>query len=265
LASGHLAVGAIVLLGLWKAMAWSLALGSGTSGGTLAPLFIIGGCGGALTGFLLDAIAPGISPGPALAALVGMAATFAGASRAVLASMVFAFEATRQPAALIPLMIGCSCAYLIAQALARHSIMTEKIARRGIVVSSDYHVDPLAALTVADVMCTEPETISGSDLAAQVRTRFAQPLSHHAYPVVNADGHLIGLISQRDIITDFAPNTLVSDLMLRDPLVIAATNALPDAIPVLRQSPYDRVIVVDPAQPQRVVGMLTSADLMRRR
>lgn len=135
---GSLSGEVLLLFCLMKLVSWSIALGSGTSGGTLAPLFTIGGglgaiCGVALkTAFHLDAVDPRV------AALVGMAAIFAGASRAFLASLVFAYEATHQQSALLPLLSGCTAAYLVSSLFMRNTIMTEKIVRRGIVVPAEY-------------------------------------------------------------------------------------------------------------------------------
>src|SRR5439155_363947 len=120
----------IALIG-FKFISWSIALGSGTSGGTLAPLFTIGGGLGA-------ALASWFGLSPAIGGLVGMAAMFAGASRALLASVVFAFETTRQPLGLLPLLGGCTAAYLASCLLMRNSIMTEKIVRRGVRVIGEY-------------------------------------------------------------------------------------------------------------------------------
>src|SRR6185369_9164589 len=107
-------------------VSWTVALGSGTSGGTLAPLFTIGGGLGAVLGAAGAALVPSLGLDPRLGALVGMAAMFAGASRALLASVVFAFETTRQPLGLLPLLGGCSAAFLVSRSLMRHTIMTEK-------------------------------------------------------------------------------------------------------------------------------------------
>jgi H+/Cl- antiporter ClcA len=128
----------LLLFCLLKLASWSIALGSGTSGGTLAPLFTIGGGSGAVLGMLLST-APGLqSIDPRMAALVGMAAMFAGASRAFLTSVVFAYEATHQQSALLPLLAGCAAAYLVSSLFMKNTIMTEKIVRRGIVVPAEY-------------------------------------------------------------------------------------------------------------------------------
>jgi CIC family chloride channel protein len=125
-----------------KFVSWSIALGSGTSGGTLAPLFTIGGGLGALLGFAATTALPWLGVDPRMAAVVGMAAMFAGASRAMLASVVFAFETTRQETAILPLLAGCGASFLVSCLLMRNSIMTEKMARRGVPVPSGFSVDP---------------------------------------------------------------------------------------------------------------------------
>jgi chloride channel protein, CIC family len=128
--SGNLVGGALAWLCVMKLVSWSISLGSGTSGGTLAPLFTIGGGLGAVIGTGVAALAPSIGVDPRMAGLVGMASMFAGASHATLASVVFAFETTRQPMGLLPLLGGGTAAYLASCLLMRTSIMTEKIARK---------------------------------------------------------------------------------------------------------------------------------------
>src|SRR5512132_3231869 len=118
--SGDLLGRALLVLVLFKLVSWSIALGSGTSGGTLAPLFTIGGGFGALAGEMLQRWVPSLGVDPRIAGLVGMAAMFAGASRALLTSIVFAFETTLQPLGLLPLLGGCTAAYLVSLFRMRH-------------------------------------------------------------------------------------------------------------------------------------------------
>ena len=136
--NGQIAGIVLLTLVMLKLVSWSVALGSGTSGGTLAPLFTIGGGLGALLGTLVAHAMPSLGIDPRIAALVGMAAIFAGASRALLTSIVFAFETTRQPIGLLPLLGGCSAAFLISSLMMRYTIMTEKLARRGTFVPTDF-------------------------------------------------------------------------------------------------------------------------------
>jgi len=160
-------VGTVLLLFvILKFLSWSIALGSGTSGGTLAPLFTIGGGLGALLGTWTAHLFPAFGIDPRIAALVGMAAIFAGASRALLTSIVFAFETTRQPIGLLPLLGGCTSAFLISSLMMRYTIMTEKLAKRGTHVPTEY-------------VAAEPQTLAQHDAKA-IRTRHLKLRSNRA-------------------------------------------------------------------------------------
>jgi CIC family chloride channel protein len=121
-----------------KFISWSIALGSGTSGGTLAPIFTIGGSLGVLLGSVFSEVLSGSQVDLRVCALIGMAACFAGASRALFTSVIFAFETTRQPNGLVPLLVGCTSSYVISAVMMKHTIMTEKLARRGHHVPTEY-------------------------------------------------------------------------------------------------------------------------------
>lgn len=133
---------ALALFCLMKFVSWAVALGSGTSGGTLAPIFTLGGGCGVLAGQALAAVWPAAGTDLRLAALVGMAATFAGASRALFASVAFALEITGQFNALLPLLAACTLAYAVSALVMPTTIMTEKLVRRGHHVPTEY--GPLA-------------------------------------------------------------------------------------------------------------------------
>lgn len=141
----QLSLGAAASLLIWKGVSWSIALSSGTSGGTLAPLLTLGSSFGLILGFALNRYFPQLGTDPPILALVGMAAVFAASSRSLLASIVFAFEATGKPLSIVPLLCACSVAYLISHGLMKNSIMTEKIIRRGVHVPHEYFpTDPTA-------------------------------------------------------------------------------------------------------------------------
>src|SRR5207253_4306045 len=110
--------------------------------------FTIGAGIGSVTGGLAARLVPTLALDPHVAALVGMAAIFAGASHALLASVVFAFETTRQPMGLLPLLAGCSAAYLVSLLFMRSSIMTERLARRGANVRIEFAADDLDRVLV---------------------------------------------------------------------------------------------------------------------
>ena len=148
--AGRLAVSALVGFVIVKLVIWSVALGSGTSGGILAPLLLIGaGVGGVLSPVL---------PGGSIAVwcLLGMAAAMAGVMRSPFTSVIFAVELTHDTNSLLPLLIAATAAHLMSVLVLRRSILTEKVARRGVHVSREYASDPLEALRVRDVMRTGP-------------------------------------------------------------------------------------------------------------
>ena len=156
LLTGSLPLKMLFSLCFLKYISWVIALGSGTSGGTLAPLFTIGGALGALLGILTLHFFPSMQINIATAALIGMAAMFAGASRAFLTSVVFALETTGQLNGLLPLMGACAAAYFVSFFLMKGSIMTEKIQRRGIQTPDSYEPDVLQTTNVEQLLTAGP-------------------------------------------------------------------------------------------------------------
>ena len=156
LLTGSLPLTMLLSLCFLKYISWVIALGSGTSGGTLAPLFTIGGALGALLGIVTLHYFPSLQINIATAALIGMAAMFAGASRAFLTSVVFALETTGQVNGLLPLMGACAAAYFVSFFLMKGSIMTERIKRRGIQTPDSYEPDVLQTTNVEQLVTTRP-------------------------------------------------------------------------------------------------------------
>jgi H+/Cl- antiporter ClcA len=150
--SGKAPLALMLSLCFFKFLSWAIALGSGTSGGTLAPLLTIGGAAGAIFGTLIQLFFPESGISVPMAALIGMSSMFAGASRAYLTSITFALEATMQSHALLPLLGACTGSYLISFFFMENTIMTEKIARRGIYTPDAYEPDILRRMTVDQVL-----------------------------------------------------------------------------------------------------------------
>jgi H+/Cl- antiporter ClcA len=264
---GSFAGQAVVWFCLLKFASWAVSLGTGTSGGTLAPLFTIGGGLGAGIGALLVWIAPGIGIDTRLAALVGMAALFAGASRALLASVVFAFETTRQPMSLLPLLGGCTAAYLVSAMTMRHSIMTEKIARRGLRVVSDYTADFLAQVLVSSVAAAPVVVLRADDTLEHVRhwiSKHAEGSAHQGFPVVDDDDRLVGVVTRRDILDGPSTTTTTSVRMIvkRAPAVVFEDSSLREAADHMVREGVGRLPVVARDDPERVIGMLTRSDII---
>jgi chloride channel protein, CIC family len=262
--SGDLTITAIMILCGWKFVSWAVSLGSGTSGGTLAPLFTIGGGVGAALGAAVVAVAPGIGLDVRVAALVGMASMFAGASRAVLASIVFAFETTRQPIALLPLLAGGVTAHFLSSLLMRNSIMTEKIARRGVRVSSEYSADLLDQLLVKESATRQLVTFAAESTADAARAWLASGVDgsgHQGYPVVDAAGRVLGVLTRRDLL-DPAANGELRRLVRRPPVIVFVDSSLRQALDQMLRAGVGRLIVVDRQDPTRPVGILTRSDLL---
>jgi chloride channel protein, CIC family len=157
--AGRIAVGGLIALLVVKLVIWAVALGSGTSGGILAPLLMMGAAAGALVGH-------GLGASPGVWAVLGMAATLAGVTRSPFTSIVFPLELTHGFGLLLPLLSACAVSHLISVLVLRRSILTEKVARRGFHVMREYAVDPLEAMFVREVMQEGVASRNGSDVVA---------------------------------------------------------------------------------------------------
>ncbi|GAB2904671.1 chloride channel protein [Paralcaligenes ginsengisoli] len=264
--NGHLAMGALAYLCVMKFISWSVSLGSGTSGGTLAPLFTIGGSLGGIMGLILAMYLPELGVDPRIAALVGMAAIFAGASRALLTTVIFAFETTAQPAGLLPLLGACTAAYLVSALIMRNTIMTEKIARRGVRVPSEYKADYLERVLVGDVCETNVVTLNTDQTIGEVRNWIASGLpagQHQGYPVMDQAGRIRGVLTRRAFFDPHRPaSTPLGVLIVRPPVVITPQHSLREAADHMVVENVGRLLVVDKADPGRMLGMLTRGDLL---
>jgi len=262
----QLAVGAIAWLCAMKFISWSISLGSGTSGGTLAPLATLGAGAGAVLGAIATWIAPHAGVDTRIAALVGMAALFAGASRAMLASVVFAFETTLQPLGLLPLLGGCAGSYLVSALMMRHSLMTEKIARRGIQYPTEYVPDVLAQILVRDVASKEVAALLASDTVAKTRawlTSGAKGTSHQGFPVLNEDRSLIGVLTRRDLLdSSVRADQPLETLIQRSPKFVYDDCTVRQAAEHMVNHEIGRLPVVRRGASPTVVGMVSRSDVL---
>jgi H+/Cl- antiporter ClcA len=258
LVSGRIAGRVVIFLCVMKFLSWSISLGSGTSGGTLAPLFTIGGATGVALGELIAHQMPNSGIDPRICALVGMAAMFAGASRALLASVVFAFETTLQPLGMLPLLAGCTAGYLVSALLMRNTIMTEKLARRGVRVPAEYAADFLDLISVADASSTNVITLradsSLGDAGHELHT-------HQGFPVLDDHQHVIGVVTRRDFLGK-PPSTRVRDLITRSPSVVFADMSLRQAADHMVRENVGRLPVVERGTSRKLIGIITRSDLL---
>lgn len=263
--SGNLTVGVLATLAVWKFVSWAVALGSGTSGGTLAPLFTIGGAAGGLAGYAAAHLFPGAGVDPRIAALVGMASIFAGASRAMLASAVFAFETTLQPLGLLPLLSGCAASFLVSSLFMRNTIMTEKIARRGVRVPAEYEADLLDQVTVREVATRDPVTLRTDQTIGQARQWLASRApgtSHQGFPVLDERGILHSIVTLRTLLDPAVPaDTTLERTARRPPVIVYDDNSLREAVDHMVRHDIGRLPVFERST-TKLVGIITRSDLL---
>ncbi|ROO25486.1 chloride channel protein [Salinisphaera orenii] len=265
--NNEFAVAALLSIAVFKTAALLVSLGSGTSGGLLAPMFMTGAALGALFAIVGNALLPGAPLEPAAFALVGMAALFAAASRATFALIVFAFEITRNYDAILPLMLVCVIATGISILYMRTTIMTEKLARRGLRVNQEFEVDPLERADIASVMQTHFEPIDASAPLASVATRLGlqtEAQSHSdALVVVDADNNLVGILTRSDVLR--AQSETVADPLTAHTICTTdVVRAYPDetvreAVRRMLYHDIGRLPVVSRADDRKLVGYIDRA------
>lgn len=266
LVQGDFGLTMLLTFGTLKFLSWVISLGSGTSGGTLAPLFMIGGSLGSVIGIAINAVMPTAHVDLRIAALVGMAAIFAGSSRALLTAVVFAFETTRQPATLLPLLGGCTAAYLISALLMRNTIMTEKIERRGVHVPTGYAMDYLERVPVGEVCSRNVVTLKASQTLAEVRRWLDEggpDTRHQGFPIVGEHGHVRGVLTRRTLLDPQWHYTLtLGELATREPVAVTEAHTLREAADHMVAEKIGRLVVVARDDPHKLVGILTRGDVL---
>jgi H+/Cl- antiporter ClcA/predicted transcriptional regulator len=256
---GHLLVGAVVAIIAVKAVIWLGALSSGTSGGVLAPLLILGGAAGWLIGQAL--------PGePGFWALLGMAAMLGGTMRSPLTGAVFAVELTGDMHMLTPLFAASAAAYAVTVLLLKRSILTEKIARRGQHITREYTVDPFELVRVQEVMAQPVDSLP-ADLPISRAIEALESGGHRIYPVVDERGRPVGLVSRGDALRwrtegGHGGETLkdrVTDAALD---VLHPTDLASRAVDIMVRRDEGRLPVCDP-QSGQLIGLVSRKDLLR--
>jgi CIC family chloride channel protein len=261
--ANRLALGALALLFGAKLVAWWIALGSGTSGGTLAPILLVSGAFGGLFGAAVDQIAPGVHLSPGAVALVAMAATFGAATRATFTAIVFAFELTRDYNAILPLMLATVIADLVAGALLDHGLMTEKLARRGLKVPTGYQPAVLQSTRVDEAMTRAVEVLAAGATVGAARDRL-NTAPHGAYPVVDTAGHCTGIVTRGDLLASTDDGaTPITALASTDVVTVTPDATLLDALECIIDEHVEHVPVVD--ADDRIVGICTRTDILRAR
>ncbi|MDP4265267.1 MAG: chloride channel protein, partial [Bacteroidota bacterium] len=264
--SGKLATSLIFSLCLVKFISWAVALASGTSGGTLAPLLTIGGASGSLLGMIILFLFPHSGVTLPLAALVGMSAMFAGASRALLTSIIFAIETTGQSNALLPLLAGCIASYFVSFLLMENTIMTEKIARRGIRTPHSYEPDLLDKTLVEEVATENGTVLSEKNSIKEIRDwlNANKQEQRNYYIVVSDEGMFRGIISSSNLFSMHHPvQNRIATLIKRKPVAITNGNSLKTAVEVMAKENIDVLPVLSNSR-NRIIGILSYKDILSR-
>ena len=263
LLSGKLSLTIIFSLCFFKFLSWAIALGSGTSGGTLAPLLTIGGAAGAILGTLVVNLFPEAGISIPMAALIGMSAMFAGASRAYLTSITFALEATMQSHALLPLLGACTASYLISFFLMENTIMTEKIARRGVFTPDSFEPDLLQKLTVAQVMSDDEIVLSTQNTIEEVRTWLSESDERYNYLItVDNENAYTGILKIADLYVNH-PDDDGSLSKIVNPIhsFLENNTTLRTAVEIMAKQGVEALPVIS-AKGNKIVGILTYQDIL---
>jgi len=272
--NGQLAWKLLLIVMLAKAGALAVSLGSGTSGGLLAPCFMWSAALGGIFAIVSNRLLPGLQLSPGAFALVAMGAVFGAASRATFAFIIFAFEITRDYNSVLPLMLVSVIADGIAMLLMPNSsIMTEKLARRGLRVHQDYETDVLSQTRVADTMVRELPVTSANVTVGFLAERIAQHdpavARHEALLILDDGGKLAGIITRGDLLRALAQDPTGAMNVLEagsTRLVITHPDELvSEAAAKMLRFDVGRLPVVDRADHRKVVGYLGRGGVMAAR
>ncbi|MEO8404259.1 MAG: chloride channel protein [Chitinophagaceae bacterium] len=267
LLSGNAPLKLVISLCLLKFLSWALALGSGTSGGTLAPLLTIGGACGALGGYAMQSLFPELDVSISLAALIGMSAMFSGASRALLTSIVFAMETTSQANALLPLLAACTSSYIVSFLLMKNTIMTEKIVRRGVKTPTSFEPDMLKKIPVSEAIPDNKILLNEEMAIDELKTRMKKGAGQgdNHFVVVNNQEQYKGIINVIDVFnTAEAPEKPISRLIINRDSFIYPDNTLREAMERMSTDNTDILPVISRGPKSSVIGVVSYRDLIKR-
>jgi len=274
LLAGHATLALIVGILIVKTLIWSLSLGSGTSGGVLAPVFMIGAALGSLLAYVFPPVAPGFW------ALMSLAAVVGGVMRSPLTGVVFAMELTHQWDGLMPLVVSSTVAFLLSVLVLKRSILTEKVVRKGTHLTREYSIDPLEIFLVGEIM---PSSFlgfqSGTSLAAAILEAEAtwvgtgrQKLSaiQRLYPIVDDEDHWVGVVTRQQLLSagsrlNANSAATINELMVTDVVVGYADMTLRELANLMAERQVSSVPIVDRVNGRLVLGVMALDQVLEAR
>ncbi len=272
LLKGNVTVQVIIGILIVKSIIWSVSLGSGTSGGVLAPLLMMGGALGGLEALVLP------NEGAGFWVLVSMGATLGGTMRSPFTGIIFALELTHDINILLPLLIAVTIAHGFTVLVMRRSILTEKVSRRGYHLSREYAIDPLEILFVREAMRTNIAILSDKiSLKTLSQTLNSNPNMtqrgqvQRLYPVVDSEGKMTGVVTRKDLqklMQEHATpseNYQLAELVHHNPVVAYPDEPLRTVVYRMAGTSFTRLPVVERDNPQKLIGMISLNDLLKAR
>jgi H+/Cl- antiporter ClcA len=264
--NGNFAARAILILVLVKGTIWACSLGSGTSGGVLAPLLMMGGALGGLEALVFP------EAGLGFWALVSMGAILGGTMRSPLTGVVFAVELTHDMNMLLPLVVAVTIAHAFTVLTLRRSILTEKVARRGFHISREYSIDELEVLFVRDVLRSDIQVLRAADTLREALAMIEpahDERSQYLYGILDDDANLVGSATRVELAqwAGHAPDLdrPLSSFSNTAPRTVFTNQTLRAAVERMAETGVTRVLVVNPANARHLVGKIALHDLLKAR
>jgi CIC family chloride channel protein len=262
---GEIALQSLVILLLLKIVATSLTLGSGGSGGIFAPSLFIGAMLGGALGTVAHQYFPTLTATSGAYALVGMAAVFAGATRAPITAIIMLFEMTRDYNIILPLMIAVVISTVISRGLNRETIYTLKLVRRGVDIHQLGQSSPLREVTVEEAMTPDFPTVLQTMPVSELVTKL-QRTGHHGFPVVDEDGDFVGVVTLTDVEAAMSKENfsdlIVDDIASKSVVIAYPDEHIHDVFVKLGTREVGRVPVVKRSNPKRLLGVLQRHDVL---
>jgi chloride channel protein, CIC family len=261
--AGNAAMSLIIGILVVKTLIWGLSLGSGTSGGVLAPVFMIGGALGALEGTMLPHVAGGFW------AMLGLAAVVGGVMRSPLTGVVFTLELTHAWGNLLPLLIASTSAYALSALLLKRSVLTEKIARRGLHLTREYSTDPLEVFFADEVMTATPAVLRAGDRIGDILSDADIPgrqliADTPLWPVLDVDGNFVGVVSRHTLFSS-AEDCVIDRLVAPARALAYPDQTLREVANLLAEHHVTQAPVIDREDPTRLRGLISLDQLLHAR